>query len=471
MEHRTKRDLALINLVTEFEAKYEKGHIEYLEEKIFYQLISYYEGERELDKAIDVVELALEQFKYRSDFYILKARILLNQGRIEDCLEVITIAESIAPFENEIVILKARAISIAGDYEEGLSLLNKIKSYALRSDLPEILISESYIHEEMKDYETMYEVLKESLFLDPKNEEALERMLLCTELSRKYEESIEFLNELLDEEPYSYMAWFNLGHAYNYIGEYEKAIEALEYSFLINQEFENGYIECAELCFQEKLYQRAYKIYREANAIFGPDSDLLVSMAKCKLALKNVTHAKHLLFKAIKYDPYNDEAFYSLGLCYVLEKNWYTAINAFHKALDIEDRCEEYYFELAKAYVQVEDYTKATFNFNKATKNGPEQSSYWAEYVSFLLKLGLFQESLAILDEAEEYTFGADLLYCRAITLYQLGDKSEAKTILEEALEEDISLHTMLFTLAPELEVDKEINSMIKYYSIDELDL
>ena len=465
MEHRTKRDLALMNLITDFEAKYEKGHIEYLEEKTFYQLISYYEEESQLDKALDVVELALEQFKYRSDFYILKARILLYQGNIQECLTIIEKAESIAPYETEIVILKSRAMSALGNYEDGLQLLEGLKSFALKSDLSEILISESYIYEEMKDYDTMYEVLKESIFLNPNNEEALERMLLCTELSRKYQESIEFLEELLDVEPYSYMAWYNLGHAYNYTGEYDKAITALEYSFLINETFENGYIDCAELCVQEKLYKRAYAIFHEANTIFGPESDLLVSMAKCKLELKNVGHAKHLLFKAIKYDPYNDEAYFTLGLCYLKDENWYSAINAFHKAVEIDDRCEEYYFELAKTYVKVEDYTKATFNFNKATKNGPEQSNYWAEYVSFLLKLGLHNEALCILDEAEEYTFGADLLYCRAITLYHTGEKEESLLILEEALEEDYSMHRMLFKVAPELEVDKEITAMINYFA------
>ena len=464
MEHRTKRDLALINLVSNFEANYERGHIEYLEEKTLYQLINYYEEESQYDKAIDVVELALEQFKYRSDFYILKARIFLNQGKVSECLDTIKIAESIAPFENEIIILKSRALSMCGNYDDALTILDEMKTYALKSDLPDVLISESYIYEEMKDYESMYAVLKESILLDPNNEEALERMLLCTELSRKYEESIELLENLLNEEPYSYMAWYSLGHAYSYIGEYSKAIDAIEYSFIINKEFENGYLDCAELCVQEKLYERAFHIYHEANEIFGPESDLLVSMAHCQLQLGRVSKAKHLLFKAVKYDPYNDEAFFALGMCHVKDKKWYRAINAFHKAVDLDDRCEQYYFELARAYVEVEDYTKATFNFNKATKNGPEQSFYWAEYAGFLLKLGLYQEAICILDEAEEYTFGADLLYCRSISLFYTDQKRNAITVLEEALEEDYNLHKMMYGIAPELEVDKEISSMIEYF-------
>ncbi len=465
MEHRTKRDLALMNLVNDFETRFENGKIEYLGEKTYLQLIEYYDGEKQWDKALDVVELALEQYRYRSDFYILKARLLLNSGKLEQTINALNDAEVVAPGEFEVLILKARALSLLAKHTEALEILSSIKTRVMSSDLSELLICESYIYETMKDYEMMYEVLKKSLHINPKNDEALERMLLCTELSRKYEESITFLERLLNQEPYSYMAWYNLGHAYNYLGEYEKAINAIEYSFLINDQFENGYIDCAELCFQEKLYERSYNIFEEANVMFGPESDYIVNMARCQFQLGNIKLSKHLLSKSIKYDPYNDDAYFTLGECYASEENWYSAINAFHKAVSLDERCEEYYFGLAKAYVKVENYTKATVNFNKATKSGPEQSNYWSEYAMFLLKLGLYNEALCILDEAEDYTFGADLLYCRAITMMFLKERKAGLSILEEALAEDISQHTLLFEMSPELEVDVEITSMIRYFS------
>jgi tetratricopeptide (TPR) repeat protein len=464
MEHRTKRDIALINLVAEFESKYEHGNVEYLEEKKLYQLINYYEEEHQLDKALDVVDLALDQFSYRSDFYILKARILLCMNEIDECMEVLDHAQVIAPFENEILLIRARALSQLGSNHDALILLEQIKIKSLKSELSEILICESYIYEQMKDYEMMYEVLKESLHLDPKNEEALERMMVCTELSRKYEESVFFLEELLNIEPYSYLAWFNLGHAYLYLGDYEKAYEAMEFSFLVNEDFENGYLDCADICTLMKEYSKAYKIYKTLNEKFGPDSEYLTQMATCKFNLGELSKARYLLSKAIKLDQYNDEAYFLLGECFRNEQKWYSAINAYHKAIELEEDCDLYYFSLAKAYVQVEDYTKATYNFNKATKIGHEQSEYWAEYVMFLMKLGLFKEGLAILDEAEEYTFGADLLYCRALTYYQIGMKKDAIDVFEEALMEDFSIHQKFIKITPEIEFDKRITSMILFY-------
>ncbi|HMQ07463.1 MAG TPA: CDC27 family protein [Saprospiraceae bacterium] len=467
MEQRTKRDLAIINLVSEFESQYENGSVQYLDEKAYYQLIRYYEEESQWSKALDVVNLALNQFKYRSDFYLFKAKILFALNENEQCLLCIQEAEHLSPNETEVLLLKAKALSKSKRFEESLAILSNVKKYVMASELTDLYLCESFIFEMMKDYDTMYEVLKKAIFLDPKHEEALDRMLLCTGLGRKYEESIVFFKHIIEIEPYSYLAWYNLGYAYNYIGEYEKAINAMEYSFIINPDFESGYLECAELCLQENQYERAFQIYEESNNIFGPDSELITNMAHCFIKMGKIDKTKYLLAKAIRLDPYNDEAYFLLGECYSKESNWYSAINAYHKAVNIDERCEDYYFGLAKAYVKVENYTKAVYNFNKATKNGPEQSIYWSEYVSFLLKIGLYEEALDILDEAEDYTFGANLLYCRAITLFYLGKRQEGMLILEEALTENFEEHNILFQIAPELEVDKEILSMIKYFKAE----
>ena len=40
--------------------------------------------------------------------------------------------------------------------------------------------------------------------------------------------------------------------------------------------------------------------------------------------------------------------------------------------------------------------------------------------------------------------------------------------LLEEALLENHELHTILFDIAPEMRLDKEINSMIKYFGDEE---
>lgn len=464
MDNKIKRDLALINLVTDFENKFELGEIGYLEEKVFFQILEYYEDEYLLEKALEVVEYAIELYKYRSEFYIIKSRILLSSGKVDDSLKTIAIAETIAPFEREISLIKARALAIKKQFDQARTILEDLWIGATHSDTVEILIGESYIYENMKDYNAMYDALAKAVLMDSKNEEAMERVWISAELSRRYADSVELHKTIIDSDPYNYQAWYNLGHGYTCTWEYEKAIEALEYSFIVNPEFESAYLDCADTCLQIKEYDRALEIYIEANNRFGPNDELMVNIASCYISLNKISIAKQWLLKAIKLDAYNDEALFLLGECYSAEKIWYNAINAYHKAIQIENRREEYYLGLAKAFVAVEDYNKATYNFQMATQTGPEDTLYWREYIGFLLKLGLYDEAEQILDEAEDHTYGADLLFCRAALSFMLNDRKECLVLLEEALIENHESHHLLFEISPEIRIDKEIISMIKYY-------
>ena len=465
MENKVKRDTTFINLVSEFESRFEQGDIRFLNEKVLLQLVDYYEDEYLLDKAIEVVNIAIDQYKYRSDFYIIKARLQLNMGNINDALLTLNIAENIAPYERDIQMLKVRIFAINKEFGKAQSIIEDIKEGATRSDYVDILVAESFIHENMKDYNAMYDTMAEAIRFDSKNEEAMERIWISAELSRRYEDSVKLHLEIIENDPYNYQAWYNLGHGYTCIWEYDKAVEALEYSFIINPGFESAYLDCADTCRQVRDFEKALDVYNEAYHKFGANHELMVNIAQCNISLNRFGIAKQWLLKAIKSDAYNDEAYYLLGECYANDQIWYNAINAYHKAIQLENRREEYYLGLAKAYIAVEDYNKATVNFQLATQTGPEDTLYWREYTGFLIKLGLLNEAEQILDEADDYTYGADLVYCRAALHYLQKDKSQCMTLLEDALLEDHAMHQILFELVPELHIDQEILSMIKYYT------
>ena len=103
-----------------------------------------------------------------------------------------------------------------------------------------------------------------------------------------------------------------------------------------------------------------------------------------------------------------------------------------------------------------------------ATQTGPEETLYWKEYICFLIKISLLDEALQVLDEAEDHTYGADLLFCRAVVYYLQKNKRDCMDLLEEALLENFDQHTIMFEIAPELKLDKDIASIIKYFSDEE---
>jgi len=450
--------------MSDFETNFEKGHDVFYSEKTYLEIIRYYEEELQYDKAIEVSDIALNQFSFRPDFYIIKARLLFQSNFHGEALQLLNKAEKISPYEHDILLLKIRILAFQGVIEEAKEILADMKRYVSSSDLSDVYLSESYINEVMQDYDGMYENLTKAIICDMKNEEAFERIGFAVQLSKNYEASVQFHKMVINEQPFNYLSWYNLGHALSCLGEYKEAIDALEYSFITEQNFENGYLDCADICIQEKDFKRALNIYQTHFEIFGINEEVLFNMAECQYNLGNLNKARILLSKLLKLDPYNDEVYYKLGLCYAQAENWSKAINAYHKAITLEDNCEDYYLSIAVAHNAIGSFEKAEFFYGKAVETGPEQSMYWREYISFLIKIGKKDKALEVFTDSDTYTFGADLLFCKGVAEYLTGDLTSAYNSFEEGLKEDFDQHKIIFEIEPELMLQKELESMISYY-------
>jgi len=467
MEHRIKRDEYLLNLITDFENNLSVGAQSYFSEKAFSAIIAYYESESMLVNALEVIDLAHTQFPYRAEYLIAKSRVLLNMNKAKKALKVIKAAKKISPFEFDILILEAKALTSLKEFDQASGILEDLKTTCSESDKIEILLVEAKMKELSKQFAEMYNCLSEAIILDPTQEELYEELWLAVELSKNFHQCIDLHLRIIDEKPYSYLAWNNLGHAYSYIGEYEKAIDAFEYTFIINKNFESGYMDAADLCIQINDHERALKFLLEAIELMDHDSDILLLIASCYINIKEYRKAKYYLFKAIKLEPYSDEIYFNLGLCYSQEKDWLNAIQSFHKAISLEDSIEDYYTHIGRAYYELGSFDKAGQFLSKATTIAPEESAYWSEYAGFLIKQGELNAALTILEEAEEFTFGADLLFCQGVAYLKLGYHKQAFNLFEEALEEDPSQYKLIYNIDPELMLNESLNAMISYYNFE----
>lgn len=464
MKYNSERDHSLIILVNEFEKMSERDEVSFFKENDFLKLIRYYEKELLFDKAIEVVDYAITQHGFSADLHIRKAELFLAIRNSEKALSMLEMAEVYAPSEPEIHLLRAKIMCGNGDFGEALQIIENTKINASEDELSDIYLAEAQVFEALKDYNKMYECLRKSLAFDHDNESALEKVWVCTELTKKYQESIRFHKDLINKSPYSFLAWYNLGHAYACKGRYEEAIEAYEFSYLINEEFELGYRECADLCFQTCYYERAKDIYDEALQLFGPDADLLISLGECFLKLEDYDSAQSYFTKASKLDPYKDEVYYFLGLCHSKANRWLSAVNSYFKAIELDDRREEYFCSLAEAFSQLKEYTKAHYYFQKATELGPELPEMWHPHAAFLIRIGEYDQAEDVITEGEFHAGGAALLYCRAALHFARFGEKEGLESLRLALIEDIRMAEMIYDLMPSCKDIIKVEQLISFY-------
>jgi len=464
MDSRIKISPSLLSLINEYEQNEEMGKRLYLNDKEYQQIIAYYEDDGEYEQAIGVINNAIKQYSFRSDYLILKARVLIKQGLMSDALDVITRAESISPRELELQLLKVNIYIHQKNFDEAIVLIEDLKAYATKSEIEDILIAESFFYESVQEFDRMFQCLKSVLILNPTNEEALYLMSAGVEQSRNFEESILLHKVIVENHPYNFLAWSNLGHSYANVGEYGKAIEALEYSYIINPQYEAGYLDCAEYCRDQTKYDQALDIYNEALEMFGPDFDLLMSISECQYALGLVDQAKRSLFEAIEMDSYNEEAYFLLAKCYMDNKDWRSAVKVLRKALSIENEVEEYYHALGQCYIELDDKNRAVYYLKKAAIKGCELSNYWEDYAIYLISLAAYDEALDVIALSEKYTFSYRLQYLQAACEIGLSNMKDGISLLEEALLESFDDHEALFEVPPAIYEHIEVKSIIKYY-------
>ena len=469
-QHNYNKQHTLNDLVSEYEAMSQKGTVVFYEETVFSQIIDYYENESAIDRALAVVEVALNQHLFSTNLYCKKAALLAIQKEETAALNAIHQAEALSPSDYEVKLIKAEVLGLFSDFSLALSIIKELKvacHIKQKKQLAAIFFSEGLIYERMNQYDAMFESWKQALIFNPLHEEALDKIWLCVEMSRRFDESIELCHRIIDFEPYCFKAWYNLGHAYTYFGRYEEAIEAYEYAFIINKEFEWAYRHCAELCMEIKKYTKALECYQEVMAYIDPDGELLLKVGQCYQFSGNIDIAEKVYARSIKLDELNDEVYFHLGQCSAIRKNWKNAIRFYKRALEIESKREEYYAAIAEAYTNLSQNEKAFHYFDRAIELAPEQSVYWTKFAAFLLKEGAYEAALDVLADAEKHAVGAELLYCKAACLFKMDLRKEAMDVLAEALTECFITHTTLFDYIPELSTDRKINAIIRFYQYE----
>lgn len=465
MQHRTKRNHELNALIQSFEERIQTGTLTYLEEQETAQLLEYYEEKGLLEHAVQLVDAAISSNPYRPEYYLLLSRIYYKMDKKNHALDTIQSALTYSPMEYDLLYMKARILTEFYAFDEVQEILSKLRLRSHGKQKTLFLLLEAYNYELQRDYSRMYEVVKEAVLYDTHSAIALKRMWVAVEITKNYKESALVHEEILDNNPYNHLAWFNLGHAYICMGKYEEAISALEFSFIIEPEFQVAYTDCADICMQIGRYRQALEIQLEQLDKFGMNGSLLVDISTNLISLQRHGEAFKYLDKALILDPYNDEAYYNIARAYAIENSHHAVITQMNKAINIEKRREEYYGLIADAYNQVGSFAEADYFYRKATETGPEDPVFWLKHVRFLFDLHEYSAALDVIEESAEYTYSDELKCAQIALLFKSGAYDRGLKSMENLLSDESSTLDTLFSMMPELKNDKTINALLNYFS------
>jgi tetratricopeptide (TPR) repeat protein len=142
--------------------------------------------------------------------------------------------------------------------------------------------------------------------------------------------------------------------------------------------------------------------------------------------------------EAATLNPADSSAHYNLGLLYQTRGDFDAAADAFRKAVEIDKLETDAHYQLGRIARQQGRLDEAIAHFERVVQQNEHHSHYeiWRETGLVYYEAGQYQDALAMLDKfLGERPSDAQGRYWRAMTLYQLGRRSEALQEMQECIE------------------------------------
>lgn len=430
----------------------------FLDPESFEILADFYELRGEFLTAMAVIEQAMEQHPFSSLLLIKKAQIQFETKKCDDALATLEKAEVIDSSESGIYLLRAEIFTYLSKYEEALEILQERITVSDEEDLADIHLQMADVYEDWEKYNEVFQCLKSCLTVDPENEEALNRINYCMEITEEYERSRIFHEQLINERPYSVFAWYNLSSAFKGLGKYDEAIDALEYVLAINEELDFVYQDITELHLRNKNYHKALDVLKEYESKFEADEDIYLLKGQCHDALLEYKLSRYYYKKALHINPNIAEAYYRIGESYKSEDNWEQAYKFFIKAAEMEKQDYDYQIVAAEAAQVTKEVEKAIEIAETAIDISAARFEAYLLMAQIFLHAGDADTAMEILDKGIIFCKSTiELKFARIAVIYYLGQKQEAVIQLMLLLSEAPGKEIFMLYMYPDMENDEDI--------------
>lgn len=458
----------VVGLVQQYEQAQKEHKPLLLDEESYERIIQFYQENREFKRAVSVANSALERYPFSPGFFILKAESLAEQSNFDEALQSLELAETLDATEITIYLIRADIYLWTGKHSEALQQLEKAHSLAdMPEDLTDIYLLQADVYEDLELYDNVMQALKNAAKADPQNEEALNRLWFSVEITGRFEESEKFHRTLIDENPYNYLAWFNLGHALYNLDKTDDALEAFGYVTAIEDSFDPALIFAGDIYFERKDFVKALEFYMEAMRVNKPYKETFYKAAECYEQMQDFHKCRYYLRKATVIDSEYDEAFYKIGETYMAEENYAQAVQAFERTLKIAPENPDYLAATADACLMNEDPAQALVYLKRAIEIDPNNKLLYINLASAYFGMEDSDNCVNTLTStAKLFPNSADLYYINSVFLFQSGLRQEALASLQTALGMSTEEVDIIFQMDASLHEDTDVQLLLEQYGV-----
>lgn len=453
-------------LVLSFEKSLEEQSPFYRDEESFEALMDFYDEQLDGEHGRLVGILAATQHPYCASLLIRTAQLMVDACLFDDAKVFLDKAELLDPTELSISLTRADIEVWHGRHKKALKILYKVLEDVPDNEKTDIYLEIADVYEDMEDYKSLFEVLKQALKYDSNNEEVMNRLWYSSELLEKPDGIVELLQEVIDKEPYNYLAWYNLGHAYLSLELFEKAIENFEYVIAIKEDFEDVYVDLGDAHMSLKQYVKAIDYYKESLNYQKPFKELFLSIGIAYEKLNDYKNAREYYRKAILLNTNYDRAYYRSGMCFLKENKPMQALNSLERAVKLKTNSARYNRIYIELLLDLEMNETALNHVEAMLKEG--KNNRWKMEFAILvyIKCDMLVEALSLLNQAMfEHGRKPSLLVLYSIILFKNKKLDQSVDVLEEAVAAKLKSFYYIFVHGKEMLALPRVKQIIDAYN------
>lgn len=407
----------------------------FLDEDSFEKIIDYFDDEEDLQQALEAAELGIEQYPYSSILLIKKADLLIATRQYREALEILGHAELLDSQDINLYILKTDAYLALDQQDKAVALLENALELFGGQERIEMLFELADVYDDYEEFDKIFDCLKLILEQDPNNEEALYKICFWTDFTGRNEESIRLHNQIIDEYPYSELAWFNLAAAYQGLKLYEKAIDAYKYAVVIDEKFDYAYRNMGDAYIRLRKFRDAIEVLEKVLELSRPEDVIYEAIGHCYDRMKNYAQARFYYRKASHLNQEDSKLYYKIACTYMNEGQWSTAIKQLETAMQIHRLQPEYNLAMGECRMQLGNYKEAIQFFSNVVDQRPRNVSSWEALIRCLYHGEFYEEALEQIMAALKNTDQKPIfIFYLSAVLLALGKTKEALLQLENAM-------------------------------------
>lgn len=422
--------------ILKFESMLRTDEVYFFDAEDFQEIIHHYLDCGKIGLAKRALQIGLGQHPKDIELKLLEVEILVFENRFEAAELLLDELEHIDVHNEEIYIQRANIKSKQDQHEEAIHFLHKANHLAQDSVDIHSLLGMEYLF--LDNYEMAKKNFISCLEFDIQDYAALYNIVYCFEALEDYEGAIHYLNDYLEKDPYSEVAWHQLGKMYSAKEMFTEALTAFDFAIISDEAFVGAYLEKGKILEKMGQYNEAILNYETSITLEDPTSYAYLRIGKCHQQLENWDLAKNYFHKTVSTDPLLDKGWIAITNFYHQQKDLQKALKYSTKALNIDRENSKYWQKCAEIYTDLCNWDEAHFSFEQAVNFGNYELEVWLGWAKALKKIEDWKRGVAVLIQAVDcYPYQMELntllsgFYCKCKKI------EEAKKYLAASISQD----------------------------------